>query len=199
VIQEFQNARGICIIGVNSKMDLNSITKVELPKLLLLNIEVVNDLSNVAKLIKKTHQLKFLRIIYKTKDIDHGDLFWDSTDQITSLLQLEELRQLTVLELQNFQFMQTFPNTTIEHMPLKTLRLQKCHDLINISHAFQNMTSLKSLIIDGCKKLTQVHATFENFKALKLLSFQGCEALESMPHGLEKLASLKNLLFNDCK
>jgi len=199
MIQDFQNARGIIMTGLSKEVDLNLIARLEFPKLLLLNIEALNDLSNVAKLIKKTHQLKFLRIMYKIDDIGHEDIFFDSTNQLTTLLQLRELHQLTVLELQNFPMMKTFPNTTIEHMPLKTLCLQSCHDLMEISHELQNLTSLKSLFIQRCNKLTHIHTTFKNFKALKMLSFEGCEVLEKMPHGLGKLPSLEKLYFIDCK
>ncbi|CAL8168803.1 unnamed protein product [Prunus armeniaca] len=104
------------------------------------------------------------------------------------------MKELKVLALVDMGGISALPRSLGLLKSLRTLSLNGCYDLIDISDAIGRLENLEILSFRKCSRILELPKEIGLLKHLRLLDITDCDRLEKIPHGLlSSLSSLEEL------
>ena len=105
-----------------------------------------------------------------------------------SILQLKQLKELTISDCNIQKFPDVFPvSATLDLLHLSNLSIEK------LPSSIKNLTLLQDLLLGACKKLSSLNQAIKHLKNLKNLRLEGLPMLTSLDFDFLELPSLATL------
>nr|PNR34768.1 hypothetical protein PHYPA_022666 [Physcomitrium patens] len=149
-------------------------------------------------LLKQSCKLKSLMLCIDFPRAMSNDIVGNLYYQIFDKEALEKLQNLTVLQLKNCKFIETFPNSIFLPNILLELDLEGCSNLETLPKSMHNLTLLRVLNLKSCTKLKTLPISIGNLISMQWLSIKGCDRLTSLPKELNNLKSLTTFDISGC-
>jgi len=154
-----------------------------LKRLVLLDLQRYENLSNLPKTISNLESLKTLNLFGCIR----LDELPKELGNVTALMELYA-GKIAIKQL---------PSSFSLSKNLEFVTFLECEYLIE-SAEFSKASRLKTLILTGCNRLVKVHDSIKHLKRLSHMSLMGCENFTNLPSSICNLESLRILVLTGC-